>query len=143
MDPIVSHSGTSRGRGPDAPGGPAGGYVFSAPRLSLASGAGFGRELARELAEGSSGQAGVASEQRLRWACTELESIIVLSLIRAMRSTVPKDSLIGGGFAGRVYEDMFNEELARIVSQSNSLGIADTIYDQLTDRGDRPRPRRI
>lgn len=66
----------------------------------------------------------------------ELESFFVKIMLDSMRSTLAKTSLTGkDSFAGKMYDDMMYEELARTVTKTAGLGLADQIYLQLAPKG--------
>lgn len=66
----------------------------------------------------------------------ELESFFVKIMLDSMRSTLAKTSLTGkDSFAGKMYDDMMYDELARTVTKTAGLGLADQIYLQLAPKG--------
>ncbi|MGI5920711.1 MAG: rod-binding protein [Syntrophomonadaceae bacterium] len=69
---------------------------------------------------------------RLKESCQQLEGVFLNKLIEAMRSTVPKSDLISHSFATDVFESMLFEEYAKSMSQTDSIGIGDIIYKQLS-----------
>ncbi|MHB8079882.1 MAG: transglycosylase SLT domain-containing protein [Candidatus Krumholzibacteriia bacterium] len=67
-------------------------------------------------------------QRRLRAVAQEFESLMVSTLLRSMRSTVPESGLIESGGATRQYRQMYDDELARAAANSGrGLGIADMI----------------
>jgi len=69
---------------------------------------------------------------KLYEACMELETFLIKNLIKSMRSTVQKNSLIDTGFAGEVYEDMLYDEYAKAFAQNANFGFAEMAYRELT-----------
>ena len=68
---------------------------------------------------------------KLYEACMELETFLIKNLIKSMRSTIQKNSLIDTGFAGEVYEDMLYDEYAKAYAQNANLGFAEMAYREL------------
>ena len=71
-------------------------------------------------------------QARLREVSEEFEAIFVKQLLDSMRNTVQKSGLVDGGFAEQIYEDMLYDEYAQTISKTNSFGIAEMIYNQLS-----------
>jgi flagellar protein FlgJ len=69
---------------------------------------------------------------KLYEACMELETSLIKNLIKSMRSTIQKNSLIDTGFAGEVYEDMLYDEYAKAFTQNANFGFAEMAYRELT-----------
>ncbi len=68
---------------------------------------------------------------KLYEACMELETFLIKNLIKSMRSTIQKNSLINTGFAGEVYEDMLYDEYAKAFTQNANFGFAEMAYREL------------
>jgi len=68
---------------------------------------------------------------KLYEACMELETFLIKNLIKSMRSTIQKNSLIDTGFAGEVYEDMLYDEYAKAFTQNANFGFAEMAYREL------------
>lgn len=63
----------------------------------------------------------------------ELESFFVKIMLNSMRNTVVKSPLTGkDDFAGKMYDDMLYDELARSVTKGAGFGLADQVYLQLS-----------
>ncbi len=63
------------------------------------------------------------------------EAMFVQQLLSVMHKTVPSSGLIDKGFAENVQSSMFNQALAKAVSQRGGLGIARSIYRQFSHAG--------
>lgn len=68
---------------------------------------------------------------RLQKAAREFESFFILHMLRAMRSTIPKSDLLGGGLGQDVYTAMFDEELSREVAGSSPDSLSELLYASL------------
>ncbi len=69
--------------------------------------------------------------KKLYDTCVELESVFLSQVLDAMRASIPRSDLINRSFAKETFESMLYDEYAREMSQSNSIGIAQMLYDQL------------
>src|SRR5690625_3494972 len=76
-------------------------------------------------------QRGAESEQQLRAAVSEFESLFIHEMLSAMRKTVPEDGLIPTNTAENIFEDMLDEEIAKMSSQAGGIGLAEMLYQQL------------
>ncbi|WP_285907048.1 rod-binding protein [Pseudodesulfovibrio pelocollis] len=84
------------------------------------------------LKERMAGDAGDKSKQ-LRQACQNFEAVFISKLWQEMRNTVPKD-----GYTKSKQEDMylsmFDKDFAETMAQAGGIGLADLIYDQLSEK---------
>ena len=64
--------------------------------------------------------------------CLDFESIFVKMMLKAMRATVDKSAdIMGGGYAGDIYQDMLDDEYSKTMSKTADFGLADQLYRQL------------
>ncbi|MDP3177849.1 MAG: rod-binding protein [Spirochaetaceae bacterium] len=98
------------------PGGAAGGAVGGA------SGA----------AGGARGAAAIDKKSELFAQCREFESIFVKMMLKEMRASVDKsDSLMSGGWAEDIFQDMLNDEYSKSMANNAGFGIAEQLYREL------------
>lgn len=72
-------------------------------------------------------------DRKLMDTCVEMESILVGKMLKEMRSTLHKEeSLLYGGMAEDIFEDMLYDEYALSMSKNSSLGLARMLYNQLS-----------
>ena len=71
-------------------------------------------------------------DQDIRTASVDLEAILLKMMYTEMYKTVPKDELFGDDNAMEIYQDMYNEELTKVMANGGGIGLADFIYGQLT-----------
>lgn len=76
-----------------------------------------------------------AEQRRLMEACEEFESIVTHMLLRSMRQSVPKVSLMHGGTGEDIFQDLLDEQIAVQTSRTGQLGLARSMFDQLTRQG--------
>lgn len=72
--------------------------------------------------------------EKLYSACQDLESVFINKVLDAMRTTIPHSDFINRGFATETFESMLFEEYAKDMSKTGSLGIADILFRQLSQK---------
>lgn len=73
--------------------------------------------------------------QQLRAVAKEFESLFVKQMLDSMRATLNKENnLLDGGMAENIFEDMLYDEYSRMIASTGSLGVAELIYSQYSDR---------
>ena len=70
------------------------------------------------------------TDEELMSVSHQFESIFVHQLLKSMRSTVQKSGLFDS-HATRMYESMHDQELANLMSEKRSIGLADMVYKDL------------
>jgi Rod binding domain-containing protein len=68
----------------------------------------------------------------LREASEDFESLLIDQMLSAMRKTLSKERLYGGGLAEDIFQGMLDEEYSKLMARSESFGLAEKIYDQLS-----------
>jgi flagellar protein FlgJ len=79
------------------------------------------------------------SDAQLEKVCKEFESLFLNQLLTSMRKTIPKTDLMadeeGGSSQGsrerEMYDSMMDQEMAKAWSQSDGIGMANVLYQQL------------
>ncbi|MDY6823444.1 MAG: rod-binding protein [Thermodesulfobacteriota bacterium] len=69
---------------------------------------------------------------RLKKACVDFESVLMNMMFQAMRKTVPKDGLFGDSLQQDIFNSMYYQKLAQGGAEGEGLGLAATLYDQLS-----------
>ena len=69
--------------------------------------------------------------EAIKQVAKQFESIFMHQVFKSMRSTLPKDGLMSGGFGEEMFTDMLDQEYAKLSIANQSMGLADTIADQL------------
>ena len=69
---------------------------------------------------------------KLKKACGDFEAIFIKQMLDAMRKTVPKNSLLDGGMAEDIFQDMLYDKYAQKMSDTAHFGIKDILYKQLS-----------
>lgn len=67
---------------------------------------------------------------RLRETAQEFESVFLAQLLGALNTGLGQ-GLTGEGGDADVYQDMFNQEVARLISRTGGIGVADAIFREM------------
>lgn len=72
-------------------------------------------------------------DKQLLDACQQFESLFVHMMLKEMRSTVPDGGFIEKGQGTKIFEDMYDQEIAKNISKSKNqgIGLAKMIYEQM------------
>ena len=74
----------------------------------------------------------MSREQKLRKVAEQFESLFVSQLLKEMRDTVPLSDLMGENkFANKMFQEMWDGEISKTISQGNGIGLSDVIYEQM------------
>lgn len=71
-------------------------------------------------------------DRELRKACQEFEAIMLDMLYKQMKATVIKSNLIEADPGKEIFESMLDEKLMEQASKTGSLGLAESLYKQLS-----------
>lgn len=71
------------------------------------------------------------SADHLRKVANDFESLFSSMMLRAMRKTVGENSLIPIGMGEKIYTEMLDDEYAKMMSTSSTLGLSDLIVKEL------------
>ncbi len=74
---------------------------------------------------------GKQESEKLMEVSRQFEGLLIHQMLKSMRKTVNKTGLMEG-FANQQYEAVLDEELSREVVRHQSIGMAQTIYDQMS-----------
>ena len=80
-------------------------------------------------------------ERRLEEACAEFESLFIYQVMKQMRKTIMKSGLTSGGKGEEIFTSMMDQELSKLMSSRQGLGLRDVLIEQLT--GEEVLPRSI
>ena len=73
-------------------------------------------------------------DEALYQACQDFEAIFVKEMLKSMKSTINKSGMMDGGFAEEIYDDMLYDEYAKKIVKTAGFGLADTLYDKMSNR---------
>lgn len=74
----------------------------------------------------------LAYDKKLREACQGFEAMFLNIMYKAMRDTVPENSLFGDSNADKILQDMRDTEMVNQMSKAGGVGLGDMLYKQLT-----------
>lgn len=88
---------------------------------------------ASKLENKLSGDINKATDDELMAACKEFEAYFVEQMFKSMMKTVPKNEEMSGSTSTLVdyYKDEMVRELATDSTETNSLGLAQMLYEQM------------
>ena len=70
------------------------------------------------------------TNEEIKSLSQQFESIFVHQLLKSMRSTVQKSGLFDS-HATQMYESLYDEEMANLMTEKRSIGLADIVYKDL------------
>lgn len=76
--------------------------------------------------------AGIAQRPRsMREAAEDFEAVFLSQMLAPVFEQLGEDPLIGGGYAGKVYQSLLVDELGRSMAKAGGVGLADAVYREL------------
>ncbi|MGE4543803.1 MAG: rod-binding protein [Pedobacter sp.] len=93
------------------------------PAVSLAAFGGQTQNIASSKKDEAAG---------LRKSCQDFEAVMLKTMLKEMRSTVPKDGLLDEGSDREMFQDLMDQEVAVQMSRNQGIGIAESLYKQLS-----------
>ena len=73
-----------------------------------------------------------SDEKELKKVCQELEAIMLNMMYKQMKATIIKSDLVEEDPGTAIFESMRDEELMNQASKTGSLGLAESLYKQLS-----------
>lgn len=72
-------------------------------------------------------------DEQLKKVCQDFESIFVHMMLKSGRNTVPDGGIVEKSNGTKMFEDMHDQEMANIISQSGDggIGIGKMLYEQM------------
>ncbi len=68
----------------------------------------------------------------LKGACKEFEAVFIEQMIKGMRRTVMKSGLFDGGMQEEIYQDLFDQQVARAMAEGKGIGLWQKLYEGLS-----------
>ncbi len=69
--------------------------------------------------------------EKLRQKCQDFEAIMVQSMLKSMRASVPDGGLLPKGNDQQIFQDLMDQKVAVEMSRKQGMGIADALFRQL------------
>lgn len=79
-----------------------------------------------------SGDGNARTEEELKKACADFESIFLSMLFKEMQKSIPKSTLYQREFGEDVYRDMLYDAYGNALSARGGVGLAEILYEQLS-----------
>jgi len=72
-------------------------------------------------------------EEQIREAAQEFESVFLFQMLKQVRNSIHKEEgLMNGGMGEEMFTGMLDEEYAKVMAKSQSTGLADVIFQQMS-----------
>lgn len=71
---------------------------------------------------------------KLKKACADFESLFLNYMLKSMRSSGSEGGFIDQSEESKLFQSMFDENLAKEISSSGGLGLGDILLEQLSDK---------
>jgi len=71
-----------------------------------------------------------AFNKELRKAADGFEELFIHKMLQVMRNSVEKSGLMSGGRGEEIFQDMLDENYAKIITQSRAFGLSNLIFEQ-------------
>ena len=75
-----------------------------------------------------------ASEEKLKKACADFESIFLSYMLKTMRASSSESDLVGKSHESEILHAMFDEKLSEEIADSGGIGLADILLEKLNER---------
>ncbi len=72
-----------------------------------------------------------STDEELLDACKQFEQYFIRQVMKEMKNTIPKDSLIGDNEYMDMFEDRMLDAMAETISDNAKLGLAEQMYENL------------
>ena len=66
----------------------------------------------------------------LKKATDGFEELFVHKMLQVMRKSVPKNNLLNGGRGEEIFQDMLDDNYAKIITKSQAFGLSRVIYEE-------------
>lgn len=74
---------------------------------------------------------GNKNPEQLKKLCQQFEAILLNTMFKGMRSTVPDSGLIEKGPDAEIYQELRDQSVAEQMARHQSIGLAETLFGQL------------
>lgn len=72
-------------------------------------------------------------DKKLKSACKDFESVFLGYILKGMRKTVSKSELLDSSNGEEIFQGMMDDAICKSAAETESIGIADMLYNQLGD----------
>lgn len=74
---------------------------------------------------------GDASNEEMLEACKEFEQYFIEQVLKQVKKTIPKDTLLGDNEYINMFENQMFQGVAEKITESGELGLAQQLYDSM------------
>ncbi|MBS13809.1 MAG: hypothetical protein CME19_19720 [Gemmatimonadetes bacterium] len=72
-------------------------------------------------------------DEQIREAAQEFESVFLFQMLKQVRNSIHREEgIMNGGMGEEMFTGLLDEEYAKVMAKSNSTGLADMIYQQMS-----------
>ena len=72
-------------------------------------------------------------DEQMRGAAQEFEAVFLFQMLKQIRNSIHKEEgLMNGGLGEEMFTGILDEEYAKVMAKSNSTGLSDVIYQQMS-----------
>ena len=75
---------------------------------------------------------GNGDPEKLKQLCQDFESILIHTMFKQMRQSVPDDGYLEHGMEMEMFQEMMDMETAREMSRKGGLGLGQLLYEQFS-----------
>lgn len=75
-----------------------------------------------------------ASQEKLKKACADFESIFLSYMLKTMRASASEPDLVGKSHESKILYAMFDEKLSEEIAGSGGIGLANILLEKINER---------
>jgi flagellar protein FlgJ len=93
------------------------------------------KALSESASKAKSGEAtDSAAEARMEKAATQFEAMLLKQMLGQMWKSAPSEGFLSGSREEQMFRDMLNDEMAKSIAESQSIGIKDIILREMREK---------
>jgi flagellar protein FlgJ len=69
--------------------------------------------------------------EALRKACQDFEAVMLKTMLKSMRATVPDDGMLEKDSSREIFDDLLDQEVATQIARTEGMGIGEMLFRQL------------
>jgi flagellar protein FlgJ len=72
--------------------------------------------------------------EALRKSCQDFEAVMLKTMLKSMRATVPDDGLLEKDNSREIFDDLLDQEVATQIARTEGMGIGEMLFRQLNGK---------
>lgn len=93
------------------------------------------QEQINDIEKSSKKQSSNNSDEKLKKAVSDFSAVFLKMMFKSMRSTLPENKYLDGGYAEEVFTDMLDKEVSKLGSgQSTFKNLNKVMFEQLSQK---------